>query len=219
MGMFDYYAPAGTLQCPIDNYPLVDWQGKEGPCALFLWREGVAAPSHERITEESRLSDTQLQEIRLPPIFTIYSYDCPVHSPLTATCTSVEGVWSTTKVHKLGVYTRDDDELRQALRAVAAAQGIKHTRSLKLQEFTLIDLSTQMRFLPQIVRTWPRERLLAWLREWGEVREVTGAGGRQLKDTYMFRSWVGQGTVFKVTDDGRLYLAVTSGWAWPDDME
>lgn len=219
MGMFDYYEPAGALQCPIDRHPLVDWQGKEGPCGLFLWREGIAAPSHERITEESRLSETQLQGIRLPPSFTIYSFDCPVHSPLIATCMTMNGVWSITTVHKLGVYSRDDDELREALKAVAGAQGVEGARSPKQREFILIDLTTQMRFLPQVVRTWPRERLLAWLRVWGEVDEVTRMGRRQVKDTYAFCSWVGRRTTFTLTDDGRLYLLGISGWAWPNNAE
>jgi hypothetical protein len=41
-----------------------------------------------------------------------------------------------------------------------------------MREFILIDLQTQMPYLPQAMRDWPRERILAWLRVWGEVRRL-----------------------------------------------
>lgn len=217
VGMFDYYVPAGALQCLIDHHPLVSWQGKDGPRLLLLWREGGATPSHEMISEGSRLSEAALQGIRLPPTFTIYSFDCSTHHPLVATCATVEGVWSTTEIRKLGVYSRDDDDLRQMLMTHTSAQGGERERYQKPREFMLLDLATQMRFLPQFVRTWSQEQLFAWLRVWGEVEQLTGMAGRPLKDTYSFRSWAGPQTTFVLKDYGGLFIPVTSGWTWPSD--
>jgi hypothetical protein len=79
-----------------------------------------------------------------------------------------------------------------------------------------VDLATQMPFLPQYARAWPRERLLAWLRVWGEVWQVEWPQGMSDKDTYTFRSWVGRWTGFVLTDDGRMFIPGTRVRAWPD---
>lgn len=42
MGMFDTYHV--TLTCPLDGAELADWQGKDGPCALYDWAPGRAEP-------------------------------------------------------------------------------------------------------------------------------------------------------------------------------
>ncbi len=55
-----------------------------------------------------------------------------------------------------------------------------------MQEFILVDLAAQMPFLPRYARAWPRERLLAWLRVWGEVWQVEWPQGMSDKDSYTF---------------------------------
>jgi hypothetical protein len=98
MGMFDWYQPTGRLRCPVDGHLLVTWQGKDGPCAFFLWREGVAHPVDQLADEEVRLSAAQREQWTLPARFIIYSYDCPAHHPVEAICTTHNSIWSSTKI-------------------------------------------------------------------------------------------------------------------------
>jgi hypothetical protein len=41
-----------------------------------------------------------------------------------------------------------------------------------MRRFILVDLHSQMRYLPQEMRFWPRERLLLWMRQYGEVEQI-----------------------------------------------
>ena len=47
MGMFDTYKPAKGHKCPVCDEELLEWQGKDGPCALFVWSEGVPGAFHQ----------------------------------------------------------------------------------------------------------------------------------------------------------------------------
>jgi len=98
MGMFDYYRLADEQRCPLCQHKLVEWQGTDGPCALFVWAEGSAAPIKQDVPEEVRLDPPDLQAQRLPPSVTIHSYDCPDHQPIGADCLAPDGVWSATKL-------------------------------------------------------------------------------------------------------------------------
>jgi hypothetical protein len=42
--MFAWYKPEGEMKCPVCDVALLEWQGKDGPSALFVWRENVAFP-------------------------------------------------------------------------------------------------------------------------------------------------------------------------------
>ena len=44
MGMFDWYQPALPIACPACGHALSEWQGKDGPCDLFVWVEGKPSP-------------------------------------------------------------------------------------------------------------------------------------------------------------------------------
>jgi hypothetical protein len=99
MGMFDLYQPRERIRCPECSTDLVEWQGKDGPCGLFLWKEGHPAPISQDVDEEIRLTDAMREQLRLPRAFTIYSYDCPRHQPIDASCEAPDGVWVSTKVH------------------------------------------------------------------------------------------------------------------------
>ena len=101
MGMFDWYLPAGLICCPIDGYPLEEWQGKRGPCLLFLWQEGFKHPVDHLVDEEVRFRPHRWEEFVLPPTFEIYSYDCPIHQPVDAVCTTRDGVWISTEMREL----------------------------------------------------------------------------------------------------------------------
>lgn len=97
MGMFDYYEPAKTYACPICDTPLKGWQGKDGPCGLFVWQEGEKYPVDQRVDDEVRLSVEEIQQWTLPPTFYIYT-DCPDHGLIYALCTTQDGVWSSTRL-------------------------------------------------------------------------------------------------------------------------
>jgi hypothetical protein len=100
MGMFDLYLPAGPPTCPIDGISLVNWQGKDGPNALLVWQEGYKHPASQAVSEEVRLSGVELKKFTLPDTFHISSTDC-AHFWL-ATCTTRDGVWSSTEIQVPG---------------------------------------------------------------------------------------------------------------------
>ena len=95
MGMFDEYEPAQNLTCPVCNEALIDWQGKEGPCALFVWKEGEASPI-DQLAGDANCSLELRTTSRLPKEFYIYSYDCGCSYPIEAICSTNDGVWNKT---------------------------------------------------------------------------------------------------------------------------
>lgn len=99
MSMFDWYQPVAKLRCPVCENPLEEWQGKDGPNGLFLWREGVKHPVDQLIPdEEVRWPPEEWIHFTLPPKFIIYSHDCPDHQPIDAEGITQDGVWSKTIV-------------------------------------------------------------------------------------------------------------------------
>jgi hypothetical protein len=118
MGMFDVYEPEARLSCPVDGHPLTEWQGKDGPCALLVWREGVSHPVEQQVESELRLSASELDRFTLPPAFTIYSYDCPRHQPVVAVGTTRAGTWAATQL-----------QLPSGGRSAGEGAGGEHMRS------------------------------------------------------------------------------------------
>jgi len=99
MGMFDWYRPLGPLDCPVCHVPLLEWQGKDGQCALYVWQQGEAAPVEQACDEEYKRPDT-MKLARLPDSFSIYSNDCLKHW-ITAKCKTVAGVWCETQIEEI----------------------------------------------------------------------------------------------------------------------
>ena len=98
--MFDYYKPKEKLTCPTCGNNLNEWQGKDGPCALFLWEQGTKFPTDQKASAECRLPEKDRKKFHLPDKFEIYSYDCPNHQPIVATCISKSNVWEATELNK-----------------------------------------------------------------------------------------------------------------------
>jgi hypothetical protein len=98
MGMFDWYEPQPGLACPVCGRALVEWQGKDGPCALLVWRQGAAEAVEQRVPEESRVAPERLKTWRLPEDFHIYSHACGCPYPVDATCRAQGGIWTETSV-------------------------------------------------------------------------------------------------------------------------
>ena len=97
MGMFDWFVPSGAPRCPECGSVLAQWQGKDGPCALFVWEQGHAAPVDQPLGEFA-IEVAEREQLRLPERFVIYSYDCEQHQPVEAVCACVDGVWSSTEI-------------------------------------------------------------------------------------------------------------------------
>ncbi len=93
--------------------------------------------------------------------------------------------------------------------------------------FHLVDLYSQMPYLPVQMRDWPREHVLAWMGLWGEVwqlgltgtpdykRLAAGDGISEQSDTFAFRSWIGCDLVFRYPAPGDLYKSgdLRRGWS------
>ncbi|MGK3998580.1 hypothetical protein [Sorangium sp. So ce1024] len=94
MGMFDWYTPVPPLACPRCRATLDGWQGKDGPCGLFEWVQGVPSPPRQHVDEECALSAPDRERFRLPERFEIYT-DCEQCSAWIEAEGSCEGdVWS-----------------------------------------------------------------------------------------------------------------------------
>ena len=96
MGMFDYYQPDPGLACSVCGSPLTGWQGKGGPCALLVWRQGTAAPIDQAVPQETKGRPSVIDSLRLPDQFEIYTECCGGRFFATALCAAPDGVWSTT---------------------------------------------------------------------------------------------------------------------------
>jgi hypothetical protein len=67
MGMFDYFVPDPPIACPKCGKALSGWQGKNDPApALFVWKQGVAAPIDQLVDEECRALQESIPTFRLP---------------------------------------------------------------------------------------------------------------------------------------------------------
>lgn len=95
--MIDYYEPSQPLRCPVCSEPLAGWQGKDGPNALFVWREGSACPVDQK-AGESNIAITRYADFTLPPRFEIYTGDCPCDFVVEAICSANGGTWNETRV-------------------------------------------------------------------------------------------------------------------------
>ena len=105
MGMFDEYIPDPPLRCPACGSALDVWQGKDGPNALMVWRQGIAEPIDQSIDdEEVKLEPEQLAKWRLPKQFTIYTFCCGRRfpgrpsPPVEAECYTSGETWSRTEL-------------------------------------------------------------------------------------------------------------------------
>jgi hypothetical protein len=97
MGMFDVYEPDEDLRCQRCESLLDDFQGKDGPCGLLVWRQGIGNPVGQAVAEDCRVPNEQLQDLRLPPTFQLYSYclDCNLRCTARGTC--VDEIWTHTR--------------------------------------------------------------------------------------------------------------------------
>jgi len=111
-----------------------------------------------------------------------------------------------------------------------------------MAEFILVDLRSQMPYLPRIMRTWERERILRWLRVHGEVvwhgdpdkdyvrylQARLRAGQRHdpdslsllqaARDTSSLRPLYGLWTSFVLRKSGELFIPGTGIRAWQADV-
>jgi len=94
--MFDSFEPVPELACSVCGARLTGWQGKDGPCALLRWRQGVASPVDQDLSDEDRGDRAVIDSLRLPREFEIYTPCCGGRFFVTAHCKAPEGVWSTT---------------------------------------------------------------------------------------------------------------------------
>jgi hypothetical protein len=97
MGMFDYFEPADSHRCSSCGRPLQDFQGKDGPCGLFVWQQGRAEPARQEVDAECMLSAQQASALRLPRTFEFYAFcdACDQRTWFVGQCTG--DVWSETR--------------------------------------------------------------------------------------------------------------------------
>jgi hypothetical protein len=97
MGMFDFYRPIPDLPCPQCLASNLEWQGQDGPCALFVWEQGRSEPADQLVPDECRSPTGSRAEAQLPARFEIYT-DCRCPTFLRAVGFTVAGVWTRTEL-------------------------------------------------------------------------------------------------------------------------
>jgi hypothetical protein len=91
MGMFDWYLPETEIACPSCGETPDGWQGKDGPCALFVWRQGEGCPIAQRADEP--LDEVSFQSFCLPERFNFYDW-CRNGHLVMVEGRCGDGVWS-----------------------------------------------------------------------------------------------------------------------------
>ena len=107
MSLFDYYQPSVAFACPVCGAVLDEWQSYDGPCGLFLFREGVAGAVEQCVDPECRIAASELMALLLPEEFFIRSHDCGCPFPSELRCCSEGGTWVRTEM-----YTGSEMDLR-----------------------------------------------------------------------------------------------------------
>jgi hypothetical protein len=101
MGMFDTFIAEPPLRCRSCGSDVSEFQGKDGPCALFVWKQGVADPVRQAVDDEWAIPDAERAKFRLPDEFELHT-DCPrCHVWIVGTGYCSDNVWtsSTYGVH------------------------------------------------------------------------------------------------------------------------
>ncbi len=110
--MFDTYKPAQVKECPVCGGPLIQWQGKDGPCALFVWEEGFASPTTQE-ADDMNISEEERNRVRLPASFEIYSHDCDCQYTVEAICEAINGTWVSTKIINSSIAKQKKEERKE----------------------------------------------------------------------------------------------------------
>lgn len=89
-----------------------------------------------------------------------------------------------------------------------------------MREFVLVDLRSQLPYLPRFMQLWTRGQVLEWLRLYGQVyipdSEHTLSDPDLLRDVYYFRSWCGLESPFVLAESLELYIPSSAIRAWND---
>lgn len=99
MGMLDYFQPVPPIK--VGNTELSGWQGKGGPCALYVWRQGSPAPVEHAVDEEWKEKPEVMVSCRLPDgeseIYTTHPDD---RRWIVAKIIVRGGIWAETKLEE-----------------------------------------------------------------------------------------------------------------------
>jgi hypothetical protein len=93
VGMFDYYEPDPPLTCLWCGEPVIECQGKDGPNALFVWRQGHRHPVRQAVDEDARIEASRYSDFVLPDRFSVSAF-CTAHHVMHVDCGCTEGVWT-----------------------------------------------------------------------------------------------------------------------------
>lgn len=96
MGMFDYYLPESEFRCRDCGAKLDEWQGKDGPCLLFVWKQGERHPVDQTVDEELKAPPAERMSFVLPDRFEIYTSCAQCDEWAVLSCRCEDSVWNCT---------------------------------------------------------------------------------------------------------------------------
>jgi hypothetical protein len=94
--LFDWYEPY-EIRCPDCDQVFTNWQGRDGPNLLFLWRQDARHPVGHDVDPNFRVDESHWVDFTLPRLFLIEATGAGHHASATGQC--VDGVWRRTHLH------------------------------------------------------------------------------------------------------------------------
>lgn len=110
--MFYTYQPRNPQKCPVCGSQLKEWQGKDGPCALFVFAEGVSGSIRQE-AGDLNIPEIIREKEKLPKLFLIFSYDCECPYPIEAVCDPNNGIWVKTRIIDLSTAKKRKEETKK----------------------------------------------------------------------------------------------------------
>ena len=71
--MRDYYQTNDAILCPKCGREIYEWEGQEGPNALFIWLKGNKHPIDQRADEDCKLEEKDFIKWFLPEKFELWN--------------------------------------------------------------------------------------------------------------------------------------------------
>lgn len=127
--MFDSFIAEPPLRCRSCGSDVSECQGKDGPCSLFVWKQGIAGPVRQTVDDEYALPDVERATFRLPDEFEIYT-GCPsCHAWITGTGYCSNRVWTSSLSESTSGRVRSPRATSER-RIGSAPRALTHGRSL-----------------------------------------------------------------------------------------
>ena len=100
------------IVCPGWHRELKEWQGTDGACGMFVWKQGTKKPIDQLVEPELRDLPWPDPKLQLPASFTITATECSCPYIAEATGYVVSGTWQTIELLTIANARQREEETR-----------------------------------------------------------------------------------------------------------